>query len=215
MLQVDVPPEVRAAGVQDTESSDGRVVVAGATVREAVLETPLRLAVIITAWLVDTVPAFAVKLALDDPAGTNMFCGIVTAGALLSIATVTLDVAVCESTTVQVAVAVEFSAAGAHDTELNEGDGEDEAPESVAANSTGGRPFMSAITLVTEPAAPFPRNKVAEALPCESVVEISEDTRPFPSVIAKCTTAFGTGFPELSLASTLRGLATAEPAAPV
>jgi hypothetical protein len=65
-VQVVTPPEYRSVGLHARELR-----AAGATkLTVAVLDTPLRVALSVAAWLLAIVPAVAVKVAEDDPAWT-------------------------------------------------------------------------------------------------------------------------------------------------
>ena len=171
------------------------------------------MAVIIAVWPVKKVPAVAVNVALLDPAGTKTVTGTGRSVELLESVTVAPPAgAACVSVTVHVAVAPELRPASGHPTELS--DGPAPVPVTERTNSTGGSPLMSAMTVVTEPAALAPSVKLTDAVPVLSVVAVEAESNPVPAVTPKCTTALGTGFPELSIALTTNGFGNGELACP-
>jgi hypothetical protein len=82
-LQVEVPPEGTEVGLQEKLVIDG----SDAIVTEAVLETPLAVAVMVTLVLEETEPAVAEKAAPVAPAATVIEAGIVSAVLLSESAT--------------------------------------------------------------------------------------------------------------------------------
>ena len=83
--------------------------------REAVVELPFNDAVTIAVWLVGTVPALALKLAAEDPAGTITDAGMLMAVLLLESATEEPPAgAAFDTVTVQAEVPPEATLVGVH-----------------------------------------------------------------------------------------------------
>jgi hypothetical protein len=78
-VQVEVAPEARLAGAQETELTT----IGTASNTENVCVLPLYVAVTTAVWFVDTVPAVATKLAVVEPLDTVTVPGTVRAAALL------------------------------------------------------------------------------------------------------------------------------------
>jgi hypothetical protein len=162
-VQVELAPEAMLAGVH---ASDDTVTGVGAvTVTEAVLELPFRVAVTVTAWLVVTVPAVAVKLAVVAPDATVAEDGTVNAALLSEIATAVPPAgAACEIVTVHVELAPEAMVAGhASDDTVTAGAGAVTVTEAVRE-----LPFKVAVTVtawlvVTVPAVAVKLAVVAPA----------------------------------------------------
>ncbi|MGD0669124.1 MAG: hypothetical protein ABSB23_16320 [Bryobacteraceae bacterium] len=115
-VQVDVAPELRFMGAQASDVKAGGV---DTSVRDCVWELPFKDAVMTAVWLVEIVPAVAVKFAELAPDTTLTEPGTVNAVTLLDSVTVIPPVpAACESVTVQVDVPPELRLVGLHDTKL-------------------------------------------------------------------------------------------------
>jgi hypothetical protein len=107
-VQVALPPEPRLAGLHVRPLSS----IGAANEIVAVCVLPFSVAVMVAVWLLVIVPAVAVKVAmvLLDPTATE--AGTVNAAALLH--SVTVAPPVCDTVTVQVALAPEPRLAGLH-----------------------------------------------------------------------------------------------------
>jgi len=117
-VQVEVAPVARLAGTQDSELKT-----TGANSEtEAVWETPLKVAVTTAVWLLEMVPAVAVKVALEEPAATATEPGTARAATLLESDTAAPpDAAAADNATVQVDVAPVARLAGTQDNEFKTG----------------------------------------------------------------------------------------------
>jgi len=114
----DVPPELRLVGLHDT-----RITVVGTTNRiDAVCELPLYVAVTTTVWLLEAVPAVAVKLAVVEPLETVTDPGTLSVAALLvSVTAAPPAPAAFDSVTTQVDVPPEPRLVGAHVSDVKAG----------------------------------------------------------------------------------------------
>lgn len=110
-VHVEVPPDVTVDGEHCSRET---VAAGGVMVSDAVAETPLNEAVIVTGWLLVTDPAVAVKLALVEPAATVTEAGTVRAALLSEIATAELTEAAADNVTVHVEFPPETTVAGEH-----------------------------------------------------------------------------------------------------
>jgi hypothetical protein len=134
-----------------------------------VIELPLTEALILTAVLVETVPAFAEKSAVVDPAGTVTDAGTVRTALSSETATTAPPAGAAELTdTVQVAVAFEVKVDGEHVSEDTVTGGGCKDSEKVWEV-----PFNAAVTtavaaLVTEAAVAL---KVPDVVPAATVIE--------------------------------------------
>ena len=97
-VQVDVPGAFTLAGVQDIPLST----VAAFRFTDAVLLSPLQLAVTVAVWSLLTVPAVALNVPLLDPVLIVMLAGTLNTPRLLDNVTVAVVVAALVSVTVQV-----------------------------------------------------------------------------------------------------------------
>jgi len=119
-VQVAAWPDARADGWHVRLLT---VAVAASTVREAVCEVPLKVAVTVAAVSLATVPAVAVKAAETAPAGTVTVGGTLSAGALLdSRIAAPGEPAALESVNVQVDVAPDGTLSGMQDNEFSTAD---------------------------------------------------------------------------------------------
>lgn len=84
-VQVVLAPEAKVVGEQVTELTV--IVDRGPSVRVAVWEAPFSVAVSTADWLLETVPAFAVNVAVEAPAATATEVGAVSRVVLLAIVT--------------------------------------------------------------------------------------------------------------------------------
>ncbi len=117
-VQADVPPELRLAGVHET-----RLTVAGAiSSTENVCVLPLYVAVTTAVWLLEIVPAVAVKLAVLEPLRTVTDPGTVSAAALLDSVTATPPLpAAFDRVTTQLAVPPELRLVGVQVSDVRAG----------------------------------------------------------------------------------------------
>jgi hypothetical protein len=210
-VQIDVVPETRLAGAQETEL---RVVALETTrVSDVSTEAPFKLAVTMAVCPIEKTPAVAVNVADMEPAGIGTLAGTVKTGRLLESVTVAPpEPAAWAKLTVQADVVPEFSADGAQDTDVKAGV---PAEPTVALNSTGANPLTAAITFAIAPTDPAPNVKVTDACPAASLTAVSEDTYPLPCVTAKCTTAFGITLPAASSTNAAKGAGSGAPVVPV
>src|ERR1035441_5953664 len=112
-VQVDVAPEARLAGVQETEIPCVGVV----NITEAVCELPSNVAVTMAVCPLEKVAAVAVNVALLAFPATDTVVGTVSDGELLETATTTpARPAACASVTVHVAVPAEARLSGAQES---------------------------------------------------------------------------------------------------
>jgi hypothetical protein len=111
------------------------------------------------------VPAVATKVAIVEPWGTRTLAGTErNCGELLDKVTVTPpDPAAWVSVTVQLDAPPDTRTVGAHNA-VDKAGAEGLDPI-VVSNSTGCRPFTSAMTATIDPVVPDPRVKVMEAWP--------------------------------------------------
>lgn len=114
--QVETPPEARVVGAHASDIKAGG---AESSVKDCVWELPFTDAVTAAVWLVEMVPAAAVKFADAAPDATVTEAGTVSAALLLERATVTPAApAACDSVTAHTDVPPELRLVGAHDTKL-------------------------------------------------------------------------------------------------
>jgi len=113
-VQLETPLECREVGLQTSEI----LLAVPLSVRLAVFEAPLKLAVTVAVCVDETVPALAVKLAEVAPCGTVMEAGTVSKELPEESATAAPPAgAAAVRVTVQVEDAPEASVAGAHCTD--------------------------------------------------------------------------------------------------
>ncbi len=114
--QFEVPPELRLVGAQASDVKAGGV---DTSVKDCVWELPFSDAVMTAVWLVDIVPAVAVKLDHVAPDATFTEAGTVSAAALLESDTVIPpEPAACDSVTVHEDVLPELKLVGLHDSNV-------------------------------------------------------------------------------------------------
>src|SRR5262249_19919020 len=137
-VQLEVLPEAIVLGEHDTPETAG---VSGVTVT-VVVAVPFSVAVSVTVWLLPTVPALAVKLAVLAPAVTVTDAGTVSAPLFEESPTVDPPVtAGRDSVTLQLVVPPETTELGAHDKPETAGGGAVTVTEVVAL------PFNVAVTV--------------------------------------------------------------------
>ena len=137
-VQVEVAPDDTEFGAHDKLETEGGA--GGITVTEAVV-LPFMVAVTVTVWLLATVPAVAMKLAVIAPAATVAEAGTVSAALFEESPTDALPLGARVIVTVQLDAAPEATELGTHDKLETAGAGGVTVTEAVAL------PFSVAVTV--------------------------------------------------------------------